>query len=275
MRVCENALIGTWRIIADMKFNIVLIGHGAWGQRYASTLLNFDNVSLTIANRDNWRKLIDQKPDGVIVCTPPSSHIEIAEYSLSRNIATMIEKPLLLSLEECIKLKQYTSPILVNHTHLFAKDYQKVKAKTISDNIKYIETIGIGNTKERDYSELWDYGPHDIAMILDLAQQMPKSIECRELYLRCFEIVMQFDKFETWSMVGFANNKDRFLMVSDGINMFNYSGTYHTNDKPLTNALNVFIDAIRGMQDYRLGLDLSLKVMEVLEQCQKSLIFQA
>ena len=102
--------------------NIVLVGgNGKWGQNYISTLKYFQDINLQVATRENWKQLIDKNPDGVIVATPPDSHIEIASYSLSKNIATMIEKPLALSLQEAETLKQFTAPILVNHIQLFTK----------------------------------------------------------------------------------------------------------------------------------------------------------
>src|ERR1035437_729108 len=110
--------------IARIKrsMNIVMVGNGQWAQRYISTLSRFPNVNLQIANRDNWKSLILKTlPEGVIVCTPPQSHIEIATYSLKLGIPTMIEKPLSLSLSEANALKQFCSPILVNHIHLFSQ----------------------------------------------------------------------------------------------------------------------------------------------------------
>src|SRR5208283_3041583 len=102
-----------------MKYKLLLVGSGVWGQKYISTLSNFSAVSLEAASRDNWKELIDKKPDGVIVCTPPQSHVEIASYALSQNIPTMIEKPLALSLSEAKLLRQFSAPILVNYVHLF------------------------------------------------------------------------------------------------------------------------------------------------------------
>ncbi len=251
--------------------NLLLIGNGKFGKNYVSTLANFPNISLTIANRNNWQELIDQKPDGVMVVTPPQSHIEIASYALERNIATMIEKPLALSVKEAETLKQYTAPILVNHIHLFSHKYQAIKQIINPKNIKYIITSGRSSHPPRDYSELWDYGPHEISLILDLSQRMPKTIECKMLFPRFFEISMEFDTFKSISLFGHTDNleKIRDLYISDGNIVCNNMDNLPILDFPLTNVLKVFIGAIHGEKDYRLGLDLSLKVMEVLEKCQE------
>ena len=244
---------------------LLLVGSGKWGQNYISTLANFPEVSLTVANRNNWKDLIDQQPDGVMVCTPPQSHVEIASYALAHDIPTMIEKPLALSLEEAITLQQYSAPILVNHTYLFADSYQYIKRNI--GQITDIRSAGIGSNFHSDYSGLWDYGPHDIAMILDLAQQYPKSICCTKL-ARLFDINLEFDGFISYSCVGQSISKIRKLVVD------NHNNTYYDSfyeELPLTNALKVFIGAIHGQPDYRLGLDLSLNVLRVLEKCRELL----
>ena len=270
--VWQSVLIGIWKTLIIMSPNLLLVGSGAWGQKYISTLNNFLDIKLTIANRDNWKALINQKPDGVIVCTPPQSHIEIATYALEKVIPTMIEKPLAFSLQEAEMLRQYTAPILINHIHLFSNRYQYIKQSIASNDIIHIYSIGTGTNLPRDYSALWDYGPHDISMILNLIQQNPDDIQCKQ-YNNSFMITMKFGQVETVSLVGIANRKERVLTINTA--SFG-SILYDERDLnilplPLTNALQVFINAIHGKPDYRLGLDLSLKVMQVLEKCQACL----
>jgi len=248
---------------------LLLIGNGTFGQKYFQTLNSFLHVSLTVASHHNWKELIDQNPDGVLIVTPPQSHIEIASYALDRGIPCMIEKPLALSLEEAEQLSWYTAPILVNHIHLFSQGYQAIKKNLDPKLILNIQTIGTSNRPPRDYSELLDYGPHDIAMILDLTQQFPTSVQCQhDSNLRQYLINMQFDGFQTSSIIGHDENKRRSLTVNDGFYVYDQEVSA---DFPLTTALDVFIGAINGVPDNRVGLELPLKVMQVLETCQKSL----
>jgi hypothetical protein len=265
--------------------NILLIGSGAWGQKYISTLSNFSDVSLTIANRNNWKQLIDKHPSGVIVCTPPDSHVEIASCALSNNIPTMIEKPLSLSLEECYKLKQFSAPILVNHIHLFSQAYQNLRTIVKTYKIDKILSLGYNNGPVRNYSSLWDYGPHDLSMILDLSHSrggpcvFPNNIDVQKLHTDTgvlFNIKIKFNTmFDAESLVGNGGKKSvrKLKVFCDGLKIeYNDKDRPVHHSPPLTNAINVFIDAIGGKKDYRLGLDLSLKIMNVLECCQKSLM---
>lgn len=246
--------------------NILLVGAGKFGQKYISTIANISNIDLTIASKNTWKHLIDAKPDGVMVCTPPQSHIEIASYALERCVPVMVEKPLALSLQECKQLKKYNTPILVNHIHLFSDTYQKIKQNISVEKIKLIKSIGSSNSPPRDYSRLWDYGPHEISMILDLTQQYPNTIQCVENSNCQFNIKMNFNTFTSDSVVGLSETRQRYFDV-DG--KYIYDGM--KKEFPLTNAIKVFINNINGINDYRIGLDLSFKVMEILEKCQESI----
>lgn len=259
--------------------NILLIGNGKWGKNYVSTINNsFSDIKLTIAGRDYWKDLIDSSLySGVIVATPPESHIEIAIYSLSKNIPTMIEKPLSLSLEDAKQLNKFSTPILVNHIYLFSDGHKILKemAWDIS-KINKITTNGYNNGPFRNYSSLFDYGAHDLSIILDLVKKSPDKIEIKECSENLFNISMEFGNIKTFSTIGSgANKKARNIMINyDGIDIL-YDDlqrpAYHKS--PLECGIQIFIDAVNGMQNKYLGLNLSIKVLEILEYCEKQLIF--
>jgi predicted dehydrogenase len=253
--------------------NILLIGSGAWGSNYIKTFSSsFSNINLKVATRQDWNQLIDNKPDGIIVCTPPQSHIEISAYALEKNIPTMVEKPLSLSLKEAETLKQYTAPILINNIYLFSSRYQEMKKAINKDNIKDIFSTGYSNNPQRDYSELFDYGPHDLSMILDLTQKFPHTVKCTKVSNRAYNITMSFDTFNTTSLIGYSGfARVRYLEVFDGAKHEYEDVRMVVGGSPLTNAIKVFIDAINGKDDPRLGLDLSLKILKILEDCELSL----
>ncbi len=258
---------------------ILLVGAGAWGKNYINTLSLFSDVKLEVANRNTWHQLIDNKPDGVIVATPPDSHIEIAKFALERDIPTMIEKPLALSVADAKQLLPYSHiPILVNHIHLFSDAYQRIKSIVQDKQITKIITFGhSSNGWVRDYSALWDYGPHDLSLILDLIGEYPIGIKIEGDPNRISFIKMLFKRSETSSVVGVEfngqKNKRNIWIDLDGVEIYyddKKRSVYHT--PPLTNALQVFIKSIDGYEDDRLGLNLSFDVLKILEQCDKLLL---
>jgi len=258
--------------------NIVLVGNGAWGKNYVSTIEHsFPTVNLTIADRSNWQSMIDTQPHGVIVATPPESHVHIASYALSKNIPTMIEKPLSLSAKEARELKSYTAPILVNHGQLFTEGYQKLKKLCPVTAIAKIVTMGYSEGPERSYSSLWDYAPHDLAMILDIMGKMPNQIETKLMYDNMYHIGMKFDNASSSTIVGSGGmEKMRNISIEyDGLDLsYDDLSRPSTHIPPLQNAIRVFVDSIDGKLDSRLGIHLSLQVLEILELCDQSLAKQ-
>jgi len=262
--------------------NIVLVGSGKWGKNYISTIQSyFPNVNLIVANRDNWKDLIDKKPYGVIIATPPNSHIEIACHALMNDIPVMIEKPLSLSLKEAKVLNVFSAPILVNHIHLFSEGYEKIKRLVDVNDITAIKTCGYGQGLPRQYSSLWDYGPHDLAMILDIIGEMPDKIDVKKLtgdmYALYMEFIvnMDFGLIKTETILGSgANCKTRHIEIhSDGIILSYNDVNKPAHHKPALNtALEVFFKSIDGQLDPRLGLDLSFKILKILEDCDNLLI---
>lgn len=262
--------------------NILLIGNGYWGNAYVSTFKNhFQQHSLDVGTRQDWKLKIDQKPDGVIVCTPPDSHIEIASYALQQNIPVMIEKPLALSLNECEKLKEFSANafILVNHTHLFSEGYQRIKSMLKSEMIDKIDTFGWGINRNRSYSQLWDYGPHDLSMIFDLLENSElATIRCWKHNQYHIEMTFREDEntIYTTSTVGKEVGSDKVRKIAiktSGIDViYDDVSRPSTHTFPLTNAIKVFLDGICGTEDDRFGIDLSLKIVKALEMCEVSMM---
>jgi predicted dehydrogenase len=249
---------------------LILIGAGKWGKNYVTTLHDFPSTNLIIANKENWKSLVDNGCDGVFICTQPEYHIEIARYVLQKNIPTMIEKPICFSSEEVNSLKEFSAPILVNHIHLFSTAYQHLKF-IIGNNISSIESLGFNKGPERAYSSLWDYGSHDVAMILDLIGKFPNIINIDNIKTKTgflYFIEMKFDNIVTKSLVGNGgHSKIRKLKVNHNGLLSVYDDKLQSNihDTPLHNAIQVFLQAINGKNDPRLGINLACQVTQILE----------
>lgn len=254
------------------KKKILIVGRGPWGQRYVETLKEL-RVSTDTCGRD-WQRYLDKDFDGVVVATPPQHHIEIAKSFLSKGIPVMIEKPLALSIDEVEGLAPYQEvPILVNHLHLFSSQYQNIKRASLAEKIISIESKGFNHGPHRTYSSLWDYGPHDLSMAIDLmggnVSVMNATVDSTprgELY----RFTLKNQSITATSTVGNgALHRARELKVifSSGREM-----KYRNEDNvspPLTNAVICFLRAIQGIDDYRLGLTLSKKILQVLQTIER------
>ena len=175
-----------------------LAGAGRWGRNYIRTLAQLDGARLAgvaSRNRDtaalvpagcrvvaDWRELLDRSAlDGLIIATPPATHAEIARAALGKGIAVLIEKPLALSAGEARGVldaaRKSGAQAWVEHTHLFSPAFRALKGLVARHGGAREIRAEAGNfgPYRRDVPVLWDWGPHDVAMCLDLLGERPAS----------------------------------------------------------------------------------------------------
>jgi|AP95_1055475.scaffolds.fasta_scaffold14962_2 predicted dehydrogenase len=198
--VYQDFLIGPLLIINHRKeINLGLIGAGKWGVNYIRLIKGLDNVNIpALATKNNrykntvsdnfqicnsWKELCKMDNlDGLIIATPPSSHIKIATYAINNNLPVLIEKPLSLDLIEARMfykdIIRKKAKVMVNFIHLYNPIYLEMK-----NQIKKMGMIKSIETKGGDWGPfrtntppMWDWGCHDIAMCIDLLQEEPSAI---------------------------------------------------------------------------------------------------
>lgn len=258
---------------ATVSKRIVHVGAGAWGKNYLKTYSEFP-ITVEVASRDTWRSLIKSRPDGVVICTPPQSHVEIARLALEHDIPIMVEKPLALSLEEAKSLSAYTAPILVDHLYLFSDEYQKFKQSVVAQEVQSIETTGLGTKSHEGYSVLWDYGPHDIAIVLDLMGRLPERIFAKENPTAAgpaFDVELSFENASAHCRFGVAPERVRTVHALFDGREAHFEDRGPITPSPLYRAIEVFLNVIDGKSDPRVGVQSALDVLQVLEACDRSL----
>lgn len=186
---------------------IALIGLGRWGQNIARTLATFSDCQVThicdaSPEAQNIIKEIfpNATPtlhtnsqeinaatdiDAVIVATPGSTHTSIALPFITKGLPTFIEKPFttnLLDAQQLTKAAQSSGALIfVGHIHLYNPAYHALKELLPQlGTIRVIHCEGGNNGPYRDeMSALWDWAPHDIAILLDL---IPGDIEVKDAW---------------------------------------------------------------------------------------------
>src|SRR5262249_4141029 len=127
---------------------------------------------------------------------PALTHAEILREALQLGIPALVEKPLSFNLKEAETLAALSRasgvPFLVNHVQLFHPAYQALKTM-IDESIRVIRSSGGNQGPDReDCSPLWDYGPHDVALCLDLAGASPEKIQVKDAAPGNYSIEMGF-----------------------------------------------------------------------------------
>ncbi len=178
-----------------------LIGLGRWGAVYVRTIqamptqcrLTHLCTSDSSKARDlppavtvvsHWDQVIAADCDAVIIATPPATHPEIVEACLNARRPCVVEKPLCLDVSTAERLHARSSasgvPVLVNHVHLFDPFYMALKQATLESGepIQLIVSEGSDLGPFRpETSALWDWGPHEVSLCLDLMGCPPHAVD--------------------------------------------------------------------------------------------------
>lgn len=122
--------------------------------------------------------------DGVVIATPAETHYTLAREALLVNKHVYVEKPLVLDEregEELISLADERKRVLmVGHLLQYHPAFVRLKelaSKGDLGRINYIHSqrLNLGKIR-REENILWSFAPHDISMILSLAQEEPEGV---------------------------------------------------------------------------------------------------
>lgn len=296
-----------------MKYRIALVGLGAFGEKYARTITEqFPNIEIVVAVRKNgnrpdflpadcqfttkWQDIWDFAPDGIIVATTPEHHIEVALEAVKRNVPAIIEKPICLESDQLVDLPD-DSRVLVNFIHLFSPAFNQLQQLVVNQKITSIATVGHNSGPLRDFSSLFDYGSHDVSMILTILGQYPSKIVCDRIVRDpgdLFLIHLEFNDIRVYSVVGNgATNKRReFSAITNVGSRYTYNDmlaeqklsvvrkrferprrryleTEFPNYDKTTKPLSVTVSNLLGMIDGITtgNIVLTRQVVKILEEC--------
>ncbi|MCG8512240.1 MAG: Gfo/Idh/MocA family oxidoreductase [Rhodospirillales bacterium] len=307
------------------EIRLGLIGAGRWGTNYISTITNLRSVKLAwIADPrpeiadivgavcpvfGDWQQAMSSDPsDGIIVATPPGLHSQIAFAAIDNGVPVLVEKPLTLEKPEAdallAKARSRAVHVAVGHIHLFSPAYERLKelARSMGKIRRITSQGGRWGPFRDDVRALWDWGPHDLALAIDLVGEVPHSVSCVEidcqrtceglgevirieLAFPChataeIEVGNLFRSKKRWLRADFD---DAHLLLDDtqdqklflGRNSAAASETrtpISTADTlPLTNAVRSFAGAIRASSKDLSQLELGVQVVGILADCDRQL----
>ncbi len=288
---------------------LALVGKGRWGKNYINTINNLSSCELP----DNFIKTSNYKDlfafdniQGVIIATPSSTHFKIAKEFLEKGFNVLIEKPMTTNYKDALELsrivKEHRNIVMVGHIYLYSPAFLKVKKliKSIG-RIKYILTEGMNYGPIRsDVSALWDWGPHDVSMAIDLLGSLPEEVSASglshvrpgtQLYdmcnlklkfvndVYCFVNIGWLSPIKKRNMTIVGDNKT--IVFDDTIekkvavikNLKNKKTDYPSflKDSPLRLEISNFVDQIKNREKNYSSLKMGLDVVRVLTACEKSM----
>lgn len=182
------------------KLIIVLGGLGYWGKNLVRC---FNKIACTIVidpvhgdrrhqSLKAWKEYLSHEygqPDGIVIATPPESHAALADEAATRfpGAKLLIEKPMVLSQDECNLLQKNGDKIMVDHTFLFVPEFEHIKIVLDSGNLgeplyAYSDRLNLG--KFQPCGVTWDLAPHDLALFQWLFGEIPRVVSSLESCVR-------------------------------------------------------------------------------------------
>jgi UDP-2-acetamido-3-amino-2,3-dideoxy-glucuronate N-acetyltransferase len=133
---------------------------------------------------DFARVLADPEVRAVVIALPAALHHEYARRALLAGKDVYVEKPLALEVEHARELialaRERRAILMVGHLLQFHPAFVKLKQLAQAGElgrIQYIYSTRLSLGKiRREESSLWSFAPHDISMILSLANEMPSEV---------------------------------------------------------------------------------------------------
>lgn len=304
-----------------------LIGAGRWGRIYIQTIAALDDVRLArVASRNpesarlvprdcqvtsDWRELVRASDlHGVVIATPPALHAEMARAAILANLPVLVEKPFTLNLAQAEDLRALARDrgclVMVDHTHLFHPAFEELKKQAA--RLGQVRTIDAEAGNHGPYREdvpvLWDWGPHDVAMCLDLLHELPREVSAtreaheragkveaetlrlnltfgeglrarirlsnmiaktRRFAVHCDDGVLVYDELVPDKLVLHQRVRATALTPAKGMPIA------VSPEQPLRRVVKAFVAAIAEGSDRTLSLDLAVEVVAVLERCGKAI----
>jgi len=154
---------------------VIVVGAGYWGKNYIKELShNLIGVVETNEKRAKYIREVygvnvyPEVPenldfDGVVVCTPPETHVEVSLPFAKEGKFVLIEKPLGVNSEEIIKLYPYRNKIMNGLIYLFNPGVIELKSKLDGCNHLFFRRTNSGPVRIWQDS-MWDLAPHDVSI---------------------------------------------------------------------------------------------------------------
>jgi predicted dehydrogenase len=184
-----------------------LVGYGYWGANLARNLAAASTVELLgVADADASRHayvraslpgvkvwtgleevLDDEDVEAVVLATPASVHASMALAVLESGRHVLVEKPLALIPSEAQEVADAAAKAgllaMVGHTFLYSAPVERLR-RYISDGelgqVQYLysQRLSLGRIR-RDCNALWNFAPHDVAIMLYLLDDTVTEVTAR------------------------------------------------------------------------------------------------
>jgi predicted dehydrogenase len=190
------------------EINVGLAGAGYWGSKLARNIAEARGSRLAAvaeANRERLASAIERHPgarafsdldalvadaeiDAIVIATPASVHADHTRKALSAGKHVLVEKPLALSAADCDELialaDERERTLMVGHTFIYSEPVRMLRRLIATGELgqtlyAYAQRLNLGVIRE-DLNALWNFGPHDVSILIHLLDTMPDRVSARQ-----------------------------------------------------------------------------------------------
>ncbi len=186
------------------KIGIAVIGSGYWGVNYVRLFNELPRSRALIVcdpRTDRLEEIARRFPgiettteiesalnhEGVlaaVICTPATTHYEVARRCLQAGKHVLVEKPITTTVAEAEALtavaKERERVLLVGHTFVHNSGVRKIKSYVERGELGQIYYLYARRTNmgpiRNDVNALWDLAPHDISIFNYLLNSVPRWV---------------------------------------------------------------------------------------------------
>jgi predicted dehydrogenase len=170
--------------------NIGVAGCGYWGSKHLRVLSALHEVGHVVAidsSEDRLRETQRSLPsvtcvrsldevvaelDGLVVATPPRTHVEIASIAIEAGTGVLVEKPLATSVADARTLVDAADvrrvPLMVGHTFEHNAAVWKLRELVAGNELGHLYYVDSARLNlglyQSDVNVIWDLAPHDISI---------------------------------------------------------------------------------------------------------------
>jgi predicted dehydrogenase/acetyltransferase-like isoleucine patch superfamily enzyme len=316
------------------KPKVAVVGCGYWGKNLVRNFSQLEvldcicdaqmnhaeqlaqNYNVAVKTFDEI--LNDKGVTGVVIAAPAEQHYALTKQVLIANKHVFVEKPLSLKVtdaqELCDLAKQQNKVLMVGHLLQYHPAFLKLKEIVYAGKLGklqyiYSNRLNLGKFRSEE-NILWSFAPHDISMILSLANDMPETVYatgCAHLNKHIHDVTTTHLKFKdgvnAHIFVSWLHpfKEQKLVVVGDkGMIVFDDGLSWHEKMKlyphqvtwingapqpqkadyelisleqqePLAAECQHFLDCIVNNKEARTDGDEGLKVLQVLDAAQTSL----
>jgi UDP-2-acetamido-3-amino-2,3-dideoxy-glucuronate N-acetyltransferase len=189
-------------LTASKRMRLAVMGIGRWGRNVARAFNSLDNVDVVwavdpcqeacrlaeeiipgVKTASNINVALDDVGQ-IAVCTPARDHVTHVHEALKAGKNVFVEKPFAMNFHDAQVLNDEcharSSTLMVGHQLLFHPLFRRLQKKVAEGGLGKVASCQSVRTGTVDYPRetgvIWEYGPHDVGMILELAGEYPSTV---------------------------------------------------------------------------------------------------